>query len=317
MRFFHLAVLVFLGFLAKAQSIRGVVLDSISGKPIGGAVVYIDKTFKRDVTDTSGVFELVSPGTRFPIMVSSMGYHTKAIATYPDNNLLKVYLTPKPFELKMVTIGSDGMEMADKIRIFKREFLGTSSNARKCEIENIDDIDFLYDKSSGMLTASAGKPVIIHNKELGYRLQYYLTSFTYSPGLISLVGNELFEEDILGKAMDTVAVKGKRAGTYLGSRMHFIRSLWNNDLANNNFKVYDINNNSLSYSDIVGIKDDQKFIRFIPILKILYRNKSGFAQLSGEIYIDSNGFYSAGITWREDLGKKRVGDLLPFEYPGK
>ncbi len=78
------------------------------------------------------------------------------------------------------------------------------------------------------LKAFALKPILIINKALGYNITYYLDKFEYyKPGnSFFFMGNIIFNEDSTKKML----YERRRKNAFLGSRMHFFRALWTDDL---------------------------------------------------------------------------------------
>jgi hypothetical protein len=135
-----------------------------------------------------------------------------------------------------------------------------------------------------------------------------------------------------------------RDEAYFGSRMHFIRSLWANELGKSYFSIYktpkgavDQNNtykieaaNTLVFNDIVQIADGQKFIMLAKeagannekfnsneiFVTYKNRNESLMQQEDGYtgVIIDENGFYDEGLEWKGNISVYRISMLLPFEF---
>lgn len=218
---------------------------------------------------------------------------------------------------------------------------GTIANV----IINPQDIYFYYNKSEDLLTASADKPLIILNKKLGYKVTYFLADFSCKPYLTTYKGNYFFAEDTAGlKPEKMKKVLKARNDAYKGSRMHFIRALWANELDKNGFAMYrsikaEINTitpydldpkTRLSYDHIVQISEGKKFILFQKGINpkdtrfdnnevyVTYRqfNPAFLRQTdsgNGTI-IDRNGYHDEGLQWKDNFGKWRVGELLPYEF---
>jgi len=89
-----------------------------------------------------------------------------------------IYLSPKIQELNEFVVKAKG-NWKTHFRIFKREFLGETENASDCYILNEHDIRLSYNSDSSTLRAFASKPILIHNKALGYSITYYLDKFKY------------------------------------------------------------------------------------------------------------------------------------------
>jgi hypothetical protein len=311
---------------ANSQYIKGIVLDRNTAKPVGYAVVYINGTFIGTYTDQEGVFELKIPlKLSAPVTVSSIGYFSVNVDNHDPGKPLIVYLTPKVYELKEVVVSASqkasGRARRANLKMFKTEFLGNTMNASKCEIENEDDIIFEFEPDSMILKAFCSKPILIDNKALGYKVAYYLDVFRFCGNDLSLLiaGNIIFREDASVDKNRNKIMERRRKSAYLGSRMHFFRELWADNLDSSGFLVRNLKNNILFYPDlVVQSENGRKYIKTEEAMIISYYSKYGGSRLSlvkDSVFFDRDGFYDAlGITVWGEMGRLRLADWLPYEY---
>ncbi len=264
---------LFLTVCAKAQDVKGTVVDATTGAPIPRASVYLNGSSKGTTTNEQGEFTLYTDETKIPLVVSSVGYQSIEISDY-SNKVLSIKLQPRVHVLREVVIG--GMSREEQMKIFLAQFLGPTI-AEDCFISNPDDINFIYRKKTRTLEADVSQPLIINNKKLGYKITYYLSSFSHSPIETAYRGNYVFEEDTLGlNAAEMEKIKRGRNNVYLGSRMHFIRSLWANAVKLNNFnvqlegKVGEVAPPRLTYDMLVKTDDDEKYLSSTKTIIITY-----------------------------------------------
>lgn len=336
-RIFLLLSLFLLMSISYAQTVKGTVTDAGTGKPIAGASVYLNGTFVGTTTDTLGVFSLTTSKTTIPLIVSYVGYTTQQVTNYAGADL-SIKMEQKSTELDEVSVAADEMSRASKLRIFLSEFLGMSND---CYIENTDDVWLHYNKRREELTGGADKPLIIHNKKLGYKITYFLSSFRHLPTQTAYYGNYIFAEDTAKLKRGIIKqILKDRDEAYYGSRMHFVRALWSDKLAENAFKVSQPmrkaegaaakdrpEQRELIYKDIVAQKTtnlfhDQKFVVLTGEVTVNYqraRNQQeiSYLQLAANnagTMIDADGNYGEGLEWRGDIGHSRVNKLLPFEF---
>ncbi len=92
--------LLLISFSLSAQ-IKGVVKDSISGKPIAYAAVLYENSKIGVNTDENGNFELPKNDVIQNIQISNLGYNSKTILKRND---LIISLSPKTYELKEVVV---------------------------------------------------------------------------------------------------------------------------------------------------------------------------------------------------------------------
>ncbi len=339
-----LVLMLLLPMHLYAQVIRGTVTDALTGKPIENVSVYLDGTYQGTVTDSVGNFTLNNTlKTSAPVIVSYVGYKPQTIKDY-TNQVLKIPLKRKMIALKEVTIEADDkINRAKAMRIFLDEFIGDGN----CVINNPDDIYFRYNKKKNILTAGAEKPLLIRNKTLGYTITYFLNSFVRYPYQTVYKGNYFFAEDTLKLSAKKVKqILQARDKAYYGSRMHFIRALWANELAKNNFKIYKTltgvvdygieyhlsEGNLLSYNRVIENTEGNKFVLLSKAnvdekkfdqneVYVLYSNDvknfpSFMRQQNGNVgvIIDSNGYHDEGLEWKGNFGIQRVSELLPYEF---
>jgi hypothetical protein len=231
---------------AVAQSgstLTGSVRDSASGKPLAGVSVFLNSTSKGTVTHDDGNFVLYNiPSGRYELIVSAIGYATLQLELttrhMPAN--LKVTLHTQAAELAAVTVEpylKNGWKKWGKL--FWDNFIGTTENAASCSIKNKDALRFRYYLKSRKLTVHAVEPLIIINKALGYNLEYRLESFTYDfeSNIISFYGYPLFHEMTADNSDRQLKWENNRLHAYLGSMMHFMRSLYNGRLQQDGFII--------------------------------------------------------------------------------
>jgi len=318
-----------LSIVAYNQVIKGTVLESKTNIPVI-ATIYFNGTFAGTLSDQNGDFELdISKNTSLPLTISSIGYYSVTLADFSTDKPLIVYMTPKVYEVKEVVISSGSLVKRRRanLNLFKNVFLGTTSNARNCEITNENDITFNYESDQDTLKAYASKPILITNRALGYKITYYLDRFEYNKKDRSIIfaGNLIFNEDLATKEPHNEIYERRRKETYFGSRMHFFRALWADDLESAGFSVKNSAKKYLWYKDIVedshtdSLNSQRKFLKYIESLSIFYNTRSSKIVFlkKGKVYFDKDGnFDQAGmyISWEGEMMDQRVGDMLPYTY---
>jgi len=313
--------------ISNSQIIKGTVLDKDSNNPVSFAYLYFSGTFVGTQSDQNGNFELdVSKNNSIPLTVSAIGYYSTTLTGFPQKIPFTIYLAPKLYSLKEITVNAKSLVRRRKVNmtLFKDIFLGTTNNARFCEILNENDISFNYDSDKDTLKAYATKPILIKNMALGYSITYYLDKFEYDRGERSFTfkGTIIFNEDLNTDAESKQIYEKRRERAYRGSRMHFFRSLWNDDLKPAGFEVKDENDDIVKYNDIV-VEDSEhnKFLTQIKTLKICYKSSvpsTGIEFIKNTIYFSGDGYFdSDGILWEGAMANLRIADWLPYEYSVK
>jgi hypothetical protein len=330
--------------VVRCQTFKGTVYDQSSDSTLSFAAVYISGTSSGTFTDSHGNFTLdISNYPTMPISVSLIGYKSIIIAEHSNNKKYNIFLSPKINELNEVVVKANGNGPREKyLSLFKREFLGETGNASECNILNEDDLRFSYNPDSSSLRAFSSKPILIHNKALGYTITYYLDKFNsinksdekmhLLTRKFDLLGTYLFKDNSLTLSIpEKRKVEARRKKTYLGSRMHFFRTLYLGNLVQvgkyNIFlmdktpdsKGFSIDSKiSVIYSDSIVIGKDSISGCFKNKGKLYIKfqmKKSILDVKNNSVYFQKNGYFDPiEILFSGDMAKQRIGDLLPFEY---
>ncbi len=240
---------VFINYCIYAQiEIKGIVYDDSTNKPVDGASVFLTNTSFGTVTDKKGNFKLnlLKQGT-YTLVVSSVGYntYTKMILVNNNINSLTVSLKQKTHQLKDVIVKSydkDGWTKYGKF--FLENFIGTSKEARKCELKNTSAVKFYFSQKKNQLIAFSDEPLIIENKALGYIIKYQLENFIYNydSKYLSFTGYPLFTE-MKGSVHNQERWQKEREDVYEISIMRFMRALFANKLIEKGYDVLRLKRN--------------------------------------------------------------------------
>lgn len=312
---------------AYNQFIKGTIFDTETKSTIPFATVYFNGTFVGTTSDQDGTFELdITKYASRPITISAVGYYSYTLTDYSVSKLQIIYLTPKIYEIKEVSISTKSLVRKRKanLKLFKQEFLGTTSYARKCEIINEKDITFNYGSDDDTLKAFALKPILINNNALGYNITYYLDKFEHDKRskTTTILGSIIVNEDLAINVINKQTYEKRRKTAYLGSRMHFFRALWEDSIKSNGFTIYNSAEDTLGYEDIVFQKDSNEiFLIYSENLDIYYDYsdalyfKSEIIFLKEQVLFEQDGFFDpSGILWTGQMAEKRIADWLPYEY---
>lgn len=241
----YLIVLVCLGsFVAKAQinTLTGIITDSANGKPMAGVSIFLNGTSRGTVSRNDGSFVLQFPPGRYQLIVSAIGYatYTTEINSHHLPASLKIALHTAADELAEITVEpylKDGWARYGKT--FLQYFIGTTENASSCKIKNKDVLRFHFYLKSNKLSVTAVEPLLIENKALGYQLEYRLESFVcnFADHIVSWSGYPLFHNMTPQDDAQKQKWSNNRQLAYMGSMMHFMRSLYNNRVHEEGFLV--------------------------------------------------------------------------------
>jgi len=321
MRKYILLILFISSFtIGHSQLVKGIVLDEKTKTSIPFASVYFNGTFAGTKCDMKGNFELDrSEHMSMPLVISAIGYYSFVLKDFSSTRPMVIYLKPKEYEIKETVVKSKSLIALrmKAMKLFKKEFLGLSKNSLKCKIMNEKDITFNYFADKDTLKAFTSKPLLIENGSLGYKVTYYLDKFEYyrKTGGILLSGNIAFKENE-ANGDNQKEYAEKRKDTYMGSRMHFFRSLSLNDSIVEGFTV-STPVRFLKLYDIVVI--DPKENRYLSYPEGFTVNSTAGSSvvtvLKKYVFFDKNGYFDgSGLNWSGYMGDQRVADWLPYEY---
>ena len=194
-------ILIILGSIAYGQVIKGTILEIQSKSTIPYAAIYFPGTLVGTASDQNGNFELdITNYVSMPLAIRAIGYESFTLKIIPTDELCKIYLTPSSYEIEEVSVQTKSLVRKRKayLRLFRREFLGTTGNERECEIMNENDITFNYGSDKDTVKAYASEPIIVYNGALGYIITYYLDEFEYDKdrNVVTFKGDIVFNEDL-------------------------------------------------------------------------------------------------------------------------
>lgn len=225
-------------------SISGNVYDE-NNLPLEGASVYLNNTTFGTTTNSKGQFLLKIPEGVHELVISFIGFESQSF----DFNTKDAYISltfrlkEKSNILNEVVIQNRKRitldQKKDFLRLFQREFIGTSKVAERCRILNKEVLEFDYDPRTQNLNITASEPIQISNPSLGYILHYDLRVFQLTSGIVYYAGHTRFEEVKASKKKKRRLHKNRRRA-YHGSFMHFLRSVADNNMQYQGFVVHHI-----------------------------------------------------------------------------
>ena len=244
MRFICAIILIGISFSIHAQrKLTGIITASDTKLPIVSANVYLNNTSIGTVSNNLGEFELTHvPLGPFDLVVSYLGYETFKIEVDVAKltSQLRIVLIPKVNELQEVIVEAydkDGWQNWGQL--FIENFIGSSSFANDCFLQNKEVLRFRLNKKKNTLKVVADDRIIIENRALGYLLKYDLTAFEFNLTTKEFYfgGYPFFEElETTKKRVEKKYIENRREA-YYGSITHFMRSVYRNKIGEQGFEV--------------------------------------------------------------------------------
>jgi len=228
------------------RSLKGIVVDGVSGAPLPYASVFIDNSVLGVPTETDGTFELANlPDRAFDLVTSYVSYDSKMFSirmdTVSNDELLRIEIfeSAKQLDNVIVTPLTRKEKRLDKrlLRKFEAEFLGRSDNSKKCRILNPHVLEVKRIDGSNHFVVTADEEVIIENRALGYRIKYQLNEFIFDDGAQTTTGIARFEELAAKSRKQNRIWEEARRQAYYGSLPHFLNSLIEDDISAQGFEV--------------------------------------------------------------------------------
>lgn len=245
LRFPFAAACLLLAALLVPQSARsqirldGHVRDARTRQPLAFATVFLANTTYGTTTDSTGHFALAGmPAGQYEFMVSYVGYELyKKTFDLRQSVTLTPNLQPAA-QLNEVVVRPAENRPAD-YRHFLRQFFGISELSRQCYIENPNEVVVVVDQHRHELVALAPQHLSVINQALGYRITYHHFDFRvdYTSQRVTFVAAPVFEELKSTDVQQQQRWAANRRKAYAGSLPHFLRSVHEDRLAQEGFRV--------------------------------------------------------------------------------
>ena len=230
---FALLLLRFLNPAAFSQEIpriqiSGIIIDTNNREPLYFANVFLSNTTLGAATDQSGKYTIHNiPLGEYDLVVSMVGYEIEVMHVdlrSGKNKEINFELQSRPIQAPELQVTAPyPRKWRRNLKTFKKQFIGVSKNAKKCEILNPEVLDFQADTST--FIAFAHRPLNIINQALGYRIQTHLIAFSFRRKELRYSTKSKFELMTPENETQDEEWRNNRLMTYYGSARHFFSSL--------------------------------------------------------------------------------------------
>lgn len=325
-----LFVLIFSNVLFAQNSgvIEGIVTDSKTGKPLDAVNVYVGNSTFGTATNKKGHFTLrhIPPGV-IQVIFTSLGYVSgsrKIILGRNGYATINMELKPQIYNMQAIHVRATHSREWEKLfREFKNEFIGSSSFADQCSIQNPGVLHFKIDKS-GSLVANTRHRLVVVNKALGYKLYINLVSFKWNGDSGRYKIQPLFKKLKSSSLSQLAKWHRNRKLAYERSFRHFIYDLAGNKANKGGFyfnagiKKLD-NKQNLYQQGLRGIYGvTLTGFRIYSSITVHYKTYQSRILKTNHKYffVDSNGnlLNPYAVAFAGDWGGYRVASMLPFNY---
>lgn len=328
---FILIVFIF-PLICVSQTLKGRVIDKLTQAPIETAAVYFDNTTLGTTTNEKGEFAITyTDAVQSTLVISYLGYEKVLISDYRTKNNIRIELIEEDNALNEVYIEyDDGLTRRQKLKLFRREFLGVSKYGQSCKILNENELVLKYDKKNKALYASSRVPLKVFNKALKYEIAYdiidFEVNFRYQEPtnrLFNVLSVTYFGTSFYKNldGFNSKKVTKNRNAVYKGSVQHFMRSLYKKNLEAESYQIFHdkFRVDEWAHFTVEDMPDsDFKSVKLSTDISVLYDQKfqSRMELKIPEFYVDVYGNYLpvVGVYFGGKMGNQRVGDMLPSDY---
>lgn len=330
------------GNLLAQTTITGIVTDSINN-PIHYASVYLTRTTVGSFTNAKGAFSLTVPsdGT-YELNCSCIGYKTHSQIIQADGSHIKINMQLQKYTvlIKEIMVKGKDPNRPQNYTQFLKCFIGNTENAASCTIENQTDLILYRDTINNNLIAFSMKPLIITNSSFGYKIIYDLEHFQYNLNTRHLrFSGKCYFQDISNQKWENSRTKRNRSNAYYGSRMHFLRALFNNSLNQESFAIYNTRldstgnwlkiPNTLHETDLRRtLSPESMTLYHANPIAISYKNYeldskgyslkeySSLILFADSLLVYKNGYYtdSYNLSWGGNMAVDRIAEMLPYDF---
>jgi len=221
--------------------VEGTVVDDSTGAPLPATHVFISGSMTGTTVNEEGRFRLsgLSNGAK-RLFVTRLGYKPEQVdfVVSTDTTLTFSFrLQRTVLEAEEVTVSARrDKEWYERLRRFKRLFVGESKQAQRCYLLNPNVLRF--DTAWwGKFEADAQKPLKFENRALGYRLTYYLKEFEVNGDIVRWDGEPVFEPLTPQDSTQAQRWALNRRQAFRGSLRHFLLAVLNDRLAEEQFSI--------------------------------------------------------------------------------
>lgn len=240
---------------AQQTTIRGSVTDATTGEVLPGVNVYISGTTEGASTKPDGSYEFSTALIgRQDLVASFIGYRS----TIQSINLgespalaIDLVLIEDVVQLTEIQVTASNNEFLKQLDLFKRFFIGFDSNANQTFIRNSEVLDFEENQNGNQIIVSASSPLIIENLALGYLYEVEIRQAYFNPqdntGMYKIYPR-IIELEAPNRRTQR-RWNANRKDSYEGSSRHFFKSLTEDRLRRNKFRVVPSEDILVNYSD--------------------------------------------------------------------
>jgi hypothetical protein len=303
----------------------------------------LDGTSIITTSDQDGKFRLeVQQRINANLIFSHLSYEPLVIQRPFEQIEKSFFLKERVNTLSEVRVVADIFSRAEKMRVFKEEFLGKTAAGISCVILNEEDIVLNYDHENCRLEGYSNKPVVVENRYLAYRVTFDLQNFCvqYLENTLDITKAISISYKGTSSFVDhspyNIRFAKRREEAYLCSSRYFWKNFVSDTLDEGLFKIYNRFRQIKPEQYFIIIKErERKTVITIPhtnlnrthphvyegriygVVNVLCQNKyrSEVVLLTNRFSVDEFGNPDTNdIMYFDSMGAHRLGELLPRDY---
>ncbi len=362
----------------------GTITDHQTGQPISFATIFINGTTLGTITGDDGYFEIQNVVPPAQVIISHVSYKPQKIQfQIGDTAKRTIQLDASKVNLPEFTVQNKNLR-EQNVKEFTQSFIGRDKWGEDAKLENDSilhfkhiykydtlpacdstltfikfnsnseiyewskDSSFIITRQLDEFDVSASAPLLIDMPRLGYKVHIDLINFKLthygSLNRITFLGFYYYQPYATLNKWKQKGIENNREMVYYNSRQHFLRALFNNQLAENGYKLYCTQKDSDSQKyepaiidscfisvdttqlKIIGLKNQKYIIDYFSgytnkPLDLTRSKNSAYNQKSEIIFLkDTCVLYSDGIIGDNSMmfggtiSDKLVGASLPGNY---
>jgi len=306
--------------LVIGQTIKATVADAESHQAIADVFVFLDNSSTGSITDEQGAFSLkVEADQSIELVFSHLNYELLSLSLKDGETLADtIFLKSSGVLLNEAVVTSKAKPRVRSrwLKRFRNEFLGNDYDKKLIRLINPEVL--LFEQNKGILKASSKESLIIENKLLGYRIQFFLTAFeSYNNDGDLRYHGKVFFEPLKGTKKEMARYKRNRSKVYKQSSRRFFAALGQQketDLATYEvgYATFNKSGEIVNYEpmnvDILEVTEVRKEVYEIAINRIL-------TITNNQLKIKQTGTRNMGTTMDGRVGNfKQTQNNIPRSY---
>ncbi len=226
---------------ANAYTLKGIVADAVTHRPLSGVYVYINQSARLTITNSAGQFELHHiNSSEADLIATKIGFETLLYHVVAQKIPAQIRFEMSRSDSATMNgwIGSGLVKGVEWFQLFQNFYMGHSAYAAQCEILNSDVLHFKWDDSAQVLDVKTSGPLLVSNEALGYLLLLNFESFKMNKNGDMVYDATLAFKPLHSQSMDIINKwKENRKQNYATSQVAFWKSLYKDSLQQNGFSV--------------------------------------------------------------------------------